>query len=179
VTGRPSKIHSQVTIRDADRKESKVSITDAFVALLEKGCYIGHAAQACGISERTLANWRARGAEYFDAERAELVVEESKIPEDELPYVHFLQRTLEAEGVGITWHELNVAKGAETDPRLSLYFLERRRPKQYGRRIKVDTEKERVPDPVDPRSSKEIEESFDAAHLPEGIEPESILPEPE
>lgn len=176
MTGRPSKIQTKVKVKDPETDEEReVSITDAFVEMLEAGCYIGHICQAVGISEQTLSNWRARGREWLDSEgqRKDGVVIEDK----ELPFVEFVERAVVAEGVGITWHERNIHRGAKSDPRLSLYFLERRRPAEYGRRLKVSSDEERTPAPLDAPTAKEARESFLATHVPKGVEVDSVLPE--
>lgn len=179
MTGRPSRIHEVVTIRDPKTdSEVEIPLTEALCRYLKAGCFIDNAAEALGISRTALFNWQRRGrealaiAQEHAAEGAEL-----EIPEADQPYVDFVISITRARAKGFTWHEANLRRHAENDGRLSLEYLARRDPRRYGKRIEIDHDPEdREPAPLEFETAAEVERSFDAANVPEGIDPDSVLP---
>lgn len=173
---RPSKINDTVIFKDPEgkRPERELTVTEAFVAYLEAGSFVGNACAAIGFSEQTLSNWRRRGAAWIDSTTGERLPD---IPEGELPFVEFVEETTRAIARGITFHEVNLRRHAEEDWRASSFFLERRQPSQYSKRIEIDTDPgDREPAPLSVATAAEVEEAFITAHVPEGIEPAGVVP---
>lgn len=171
---RPSKINETVIFKDPKAgTETELSLTDAMVRYLEAGSFIGNACEAIGISAQTLSVWRSRGAAWLapDGERLE------DIPESEMPFVEFLEATTRAASRGVVFHELNLRRHADEDWRASAFFLERRQPARYSKRIEIDTDPgDRDPAPLSIATAAEVEEAFITAHVPEGIEPAGVVP---
>lgn len=147
MTGRPSKIHTSVTVTDQETgAKSEVPITEAICNLVALGVWPGNAAQAHGVSRQTLHSWRQRGEAALalahehaeDGEDLDL----DAIPEPDRPFAAFLDALTCAEAKGLAWHELNIRKAAssnrEAGGRLSLEFLSRRLRSTYGREVKVE-----------------------------------------
>jgi transposase-like protein len=132
--GRPSAIYDEVVFKSEAGAEERLSVPDALVRYLELGVYIETACGAIGIHPATFYNWMARGEEHKLPDDAP---EGAKPPEAERVYVDFFEAITRARERGIAWHEVNVRRGAEKDPRLSLEFLARRRRDQYAREVKV------------------------------------------
>jgi hypothetical protein len=144
--GRPSKIHSRVTVSNPDTQaKEEIPITEAICRMVGLGVWPGNAAQAHGVSRQTLHSWRTRG----EAAQA-LALEQTDgddldyelIPDEDRPFALFLDALTCAEARGLAWHELNVRRAAqgnrEAGGRLSLEFLARRQREQYAREVKLE-----------------------------------------
>lgn len=176
---RPSKLLQHVEVEAPDGGKEVVSMTEAICRLVKLGVWPGNAAAAHGVTRTTLNNWRNRGGDYGEDPDLERIAAEAP---DDLPYVEFLAALTRAEAQGLAWHEVNVRKaaqsGKEQGGRLSLEFLSRRQPSVYSRRLEIDDKpKDRGPAPLDAPLVGEVEETFDATFLPEGIDAASLLPE--
>lgn len=172
--GRSPIINETVTMtHPTTGAEEELSLTDALCRYLEAGSFINSAAGALGISESSLHNWNARGRDAL------AVADETgkPVPESEEPYVAFLEATTRAKQRGVVWHELNLKRHAENDPRASMFFLERRAPGQYARAKDVEPDRGgRSPAEIDVATAQEVEAAFNAAQVPKEIKPDDILP---
>lgn len=182
--GRPSKIHDVVEYKDphdSDAEVEQITRAEAICRYVALGSYKVNAAGAFGISTSTLSNWERRAAEWVGEGVDSDAIDLSVVPERDRPFVEFVAALIRAERTGLVWHELNVRRAAaekrEAGGRLSLEYLARRQPERYAKRIEIDHDPaDREPAPVDAPTLAELEEAFDAAHVPEGIDPASVLP---
>lgn len=85
-------------------------------ALLREGNSRECAAKLSGIQRRTFYQWMQKGRDGVE------------------PYAHFAHRVKEAEGEAEAWHIANLRTHAAATWQVSCWWLERRRPHQYGKR---------------------------------------------
>lgn len=185
--GRPSKIHNTVTVPALEGigPSRELPITEAIVLYISLGVYPTNAARACGITEPTLANWLAKGAEHApdpdDPDVDEQTALDAVDPDLRI-YVRFLSDVTRAEAEGLAWHERNVriaaANSRDRDGRLSLEFLARRMPKTYSKRLEVKVERtDREPAAFDRDLTERAAETFAAIGVPEDVQGADVLPD--
>lgn len=174
---RPSRIHETVVFRDAQRgTEETLPITEAICRYLEAGSFINHACEAVGLTVSGMRKWILRGEAWLRPDEDGNAPDRASVPESEIPYVEFVESVTRARARGVVFHELNLRRHADKDPRASMFFLERRAPNEYGRRLKVEEAGSTAPAPVDFGTAAQVEEAFRAALVPPEIAPESVLP---
>jgi transposase len=101
--------------------------------LLERGNSRRTAALVAGISDATLKSWTKRGREARD-----LAASGGKPKRADLPFVDFLDRVEEAEEKAVARNVENVRVAAEAGTwQASAWWLERRRPDDFARRVHV------------------------------------------
>ncbi len=94
------------------------------VSHIQTGAYKKHAAEACGISERTLLRWLALGT-----------AEDGKDP-----YRSFAIEVLRAEGEDAVETLKRLTKSGKGDWRSDAWKLERKHPKQFGAKLHIEQE---------------------------------------
>ena len=121
--GRPSKL----------TEETRKTLINALIA----GCSIKESCTYADISESTYKGW---------SERAQADLEAGRDNE----YTTFLSEVIRAREMSKPRLIGIISKAAEQDPRIALAILERRYPKEWGRREYVETkDKTGEPDEVD------------------------------
>lgn len=88
-----------------------------------------HSVQACGISEAAFYNWMKRGK---DAQESG-----SKAKADQI-YIELVESIKKAEAEAIVRNVAVINKAAQKTWQAAAWYLERRRPEEYGRREKHD-----------------------------------------
>ncbi len=87
------------------------------------------AAQSAGVAESTLHSWLARGRAEQGARRG---------APGERPYVKLLEAVEEASARAEVRAAALISRAAENDWRAAAWFLERRDPETFGRRLAVE-----------------------------------------
>jgi hypothetical protein len=103
------------------------------VRIIKGGNYRCVAAEACGVAERTFAEWMAKGEEFPDSD-----------------FGKFRQAVIAAENHAEMGMVSAVNVGALTDPKHAEWWLERKFPDRWGRKERIElTGKDRGPVQVD------------------------------
>jgi transposase len=111
----------------------QVKIVDA----LKLGNYIETAAALAGINKTTVYEWLKRGAR--EKERLENSTN-ARGRKEELPFLHFSNAVEKAMAESEHRDLLVIAKASQTDWKASAWRLERKYPKRWGRKDRLDYE---------------------------------------
>lgn len=163
---RPSLITAEVTLEREGGVVQTLRITDAICMLVGGGASMENAAMAVGLDHSTLYGWLRRGKKQEG---------KARVVKAEQPFYEFFQDLTRARGRNFVWHETNWRRGAQKDARLSMEYMARTQPSRYARREVEDDPGEREPAPLNAATAKEVEESFDAAFLPPGVDADAFL----
>jgi hypothetical protein len=158
---------------DPSNKEKEEQITkgEAVLRTVRLGVPRYIAAKASGVDAATLRRWEASAKETAELPASRLTANQKRLRS-------FCADLEKADADSYVYAVAMVRKHMPTHWGAAMTHLERRIPEHFGRRLKVEEEKgERQPDPLDPATVKEVEDAFDAANVPEGIDPASLLPE--
>lgn len=105
---------------------------EKILAMVKQGHFLRVAATANGISQRTIQRWLARGEEADDRLNSGQPI----TPDDER-YWHFWQDIRTAEADAEIEALDNIRAAWATQPQWAAWFLERKRPAEWGRRTEV------------------------------------------
>jgi len=111
-------------------------ITKELVSLLKSGCFVEQCVRTVGITKTIYYRWLKRGeAEITRFEDEFEDNEKAKIIRSELKYVAFVDAIREAEESAETAAVINIKANFLEDWKASAWFLERRYPQRWGRKI--------------------------------------------
>lgn len=128
------------------------------------------AAQASGLDPATLRRWEARAAEVAE-------LEEDQLTDNQRILRTFCAELTRADAEAASYAVAMVRKAMPADFRAAVALLERRYPKEFSKRIEVDTDPtEREPARMDHALASDAEATFAAAALPEGLTADDFLP---
>ena len=102
------------------------AIINKILELVRAGSTLKTAAGVAQISQSTLTKWKAEGARQRDGH----------------PKKTFFRDLRAAEKHAVSRNELLVNKAAQKDWRAAQWWLECRQPDEYGRKVKVEVERE-------------------------------------
>lgn len=134
---RPSKINQKIEVAPTgeDPKPQKITVADAIVQALRAGAYIEDAAEAAGVGESTVYAWIKRGQEYAP----DLAKGLASVPASHRPYVEFAEAVEKARASAVVFNIALIRQAAIAGNwKAAAWWLERTRPGQYGRQIRVD-----------------------------------------
>lgn len=176
MTGRPPVLARQITYRDDKNQEVQTTVSDAIINAVAVGVPRKFAAQAAGINEATLYQSLKNGRELLSRIEGG-IIERDALTENETLYVEFAEGLEKADGQAVSYAVAIVRTQMPKHWQAAMTWLERRHPAFFARRIEVDSDPgDREPAPLDPATAAQVEEAFDTAHVPEGIDPSDILP---
>lgn len=176
MTGRPPVLARQITYRDDKNQEVQTTVKDAIINAVAVGVPRKFAAQAAGVSETALHRALKNGREILARVEGGIVERDDLTENDEL-YASFAEGVEKADGQAVSYAVAIVRQHMPKNWPAAMTWLERRHPAFFARRVEVDTDPgDREPTPLDPATAAEIEEAFDTAHVPEGIEASDVLP---
>lgn len=173
---RPLSIDDAITIPPREKGGTVTQITkgDAIVKAVSLGAPRDVAALAAGVDPTTFYRWMAMGAEFIDLAADEL----EGLDDKQLRLREFCQDVKRADAQAVVYAVEVVAEAMPKDWKAAMTWLERRYPGEWGRRIEVKTDPtEREPAAIDATLAATAADSFAAAALPPGLEPEDFLPE--
>lgn len=155
---------------DPKAPEEQITVGEAVIRSVRLGVPRYIAAQASGIDPATLRRWAAAAAEVED-------LPESKLTANQRTLRTFCAELEKADAEAVTYAVAMVRRAMPDSWQAAMTWAERRFPRDFSRRIEVDHDPtERQAAPIDAPTTAQVEEAFDAAHVPEGIDPASILP---
>lgn len=101
------------------------TVKDRIIEGVELGMPLERAANMAGVSGRTLANWRERG------EKVAKTIEEAgpegvEVDPEDYKYFQFFLAYEKANAEAMAGHLINLENHARTDPKISMWILERR-----------------------------------------------------
>jgi hypothetical protein len=134
---RPSKINQQIDVAPAEegQKPEKITVAEAIVQALRAGAYIEDAAESAGVAESTVYAWIARGQEHA----YDLTKGLASVPKAERPYVEFAEAVEKARASAVVYNLALIRQAAAAGNwKAAAWWLERTRPGQYGRQLRVD-----------------------------------------
>lgn len=133
---RPSKITQKIDVAgDGDEKPTKITVGDAIVQALRAGAYVEDAAEHAGVAESTVYAWIARGQEHA----YDLTKGIESVPKAERPYVEFAEAVEKARASAVVFNLAMIRRAAIAgDWKAAAWWLERTRPGQFGRQLRVD-----------------------------------------
>ena len=152
-TGRPPKLLEIVTIQrekthhnedgshSIEWEEKQVTVAEAIVIALHVGAYLQDAAEGAGVSESAIHKWIARGKEHRPDDGTNETAEErmAAVPEKERIYVNFVEAVEKARAESVLFNLSAIRVAARTGSwQAAAWWLERTRPKQFGRRQAVE-----------------------------------------
>lgn len=175
MTGRPLSIVEQVEYRDPlkgdDAEAEMIDRGEVIVRTVRLGVPDYIACQAAGIHRSTLARWKARAGEVAD-------LDDDKLTDDQRRLRDFCNSLTRAEAESVGYAVAMVRAAMPNDWRAAIALIERRFPRDFSKRIEVDTDPtERQPAGMDADLASAAAESFAAAALPPGLTPDDFLPE--
>ena len=132
---------------------------EIIIEAVERGNYIETAAALAGVSEATVYNWRNRGKR--ELERLEKYPD-AEISKTERPFLEFLEAYTRALAVAEDLDVQNINKAAKDDWRASAWKLERRNPKKWGKKERLDANLQHTGKDGGPI---ETESTFDLSNL--------------
>ncbi len=133
---RPSKISQKIDVAaDGDGPAEKITVGEAIVQALRAGAYIEDAAESAGVAESTVYAWIARGQEHgYDLTKGI-----ASVPKAEQPYVEFAEAVEKARASAVVFNLALIRQAALAGNwKAAAWWLERTRPGQYGRQLRVD-----------------------------------------
>lgn len=119
-------------------RKSKLTdeMTQKLVKLIKSGAFLDHIFRQAGISKAIFYRWLSRGEAELDRFEAELKANgTAKILKSENKFVEFLDAIREAEEIAETEAIENIKTHFTSDWRSSAWFLERRYPDRWGRKL--------------------------------------------
>lgn len=155
--GRPPKLAERITIQrekthhnedgsvTVEMVDEEATVAEAIIMALQVGAYLQDAAEAAGASESAVHNWIARGKEHRPEDG-------SKVPAAERIYVEFVEGVEKARAGSVLVNLSLIRVAARTGSwQAAAWWLERTRPKQFGRRtaIEMSGEVDTTPDKPD------------------------------
>lgn len=179
--GRPPKLLEKITIkRDKtfhnedgstviEFVEEEATIFDAIVLALQCGSYIQDAAEAAGVSESGVHKWIARGQEHRPTD-------DSSVPPEHKLYVDFVEAVEKARAGAVLMNLDMVRVAAQQGSwQAAAWWLERTRPKQFGRRQAVELSGEVKTQPGTPDLSQlDLDEARELKRLLAKAQPEKV-----
>lgn len=167
----------KITYEDDKGVERETTVLDYIVNAIGLGVPRKFAAQAAGISERTLHQCLAKGRELLDEDGEIVEALEPGLTDDQRLYARLAQGVEKADGQAVAYAIGVVRKHMPDNWQAAMTWLERRHPGHFARRIEIDADPaDRDPAPAALPTAAQVEEAFRTANVPEGIEASGILP---
>jgi hypothetical protein len=148
-------LNAEIRYQGEDGEEKVTTVRESIIAAVKVGVPLRAAAQQAGIGERTLRDWTAVGREAQGVKDA---------TERQVELAEFAADIEKAQGSAIAFNVGIVRRAASKQWQAAAWWLERRYPDDFGRRLHVKEEPgERKPAPLEPDSVAEYEEAFAAS----------------
>jgi len=141
---RPSKISQKIEVAPSpdDPRPKPITVGEAIVQALRVGAYIEDAAESAGVAESTVYAWISRGQEHAP----DLGTPISKVPKAQRVYVEFAESVEKARAGAVVFNLAMIRQAASNgDWKAAAWWLERTRPGQYGRQLRVDADVKGMP----------------------------------
>ncbi len=174
MSGRPLSIDEKVEYRDPlkgdDAEAETIDRGEVIIRTVRLGVPDHIACQAAGIHRSTLARWKAAASEAADLDDEALTAKQRRLRD-------FCDQLTRAEAESVGYAVAMVRAAMPKDWRAAVALIERRFPRDFSKRIEVQTDPvDRRPSTVDADLATRAEETFLAAALPDDLEPDDFLP---
>jgi hypothetical protein len=120
-------------------------VIEKIVEAIELGATFEHAANYAGVSYSTFARWRQWGEEAIERRKNPNIKKGTKEWNWEQPFIEFWEAIKGAEGQGVITNLKNITSAGKESWQASAWILDRRYPKDYGRR-QLDVNINNLPD---------------------------------